>query len=54
MREGGSGKGGAVLRTMSRRSISQAVSEQSRKQYDVYMLGMTLLSAFYLSEIIDL
>ena len=34
--------------------MSQLHYSVQRKQNDIYSLGMTLLSAFYLSEIVDL
>lgn len=48
------GAGGVVMRQSSRKTISKMVAEVNRKQFDIHMLGMTLLSAFYLSEIVDL
>ena len=30
------------------------IAEVNKKQFDIHLLGMTLLSAFYLCEIIDL
>ena len=44
----------AILRgRQSSRREPEQQSEIDRKQYDVYLLGMTLLSAFYLSETVD-
>ena len=40
-------------RQSSRKEIEQQ-SELDRKQYDIYLLGMTLLCAFYLSETVDI
>lgn len=42
-----------ILRQSSRRSFSKIQAEVNRKQFDVHSLGMTLMSAFYLCEIID-
>jgi hypothetical protein len=41
------------VRKSTRKEIEQN-SEIDRKQYDIYLLGMTLLCAFYLSEIVDI
>ena len=44
---------GVIMRQSSRRSLSKIQAEVNRKQFDIHMLGMTLMSAFYLCEIID-
>ena len=33
--------------------MNKIQAEVNRKQFDIQQLGMTLLSAFYLSEIVD-
>jgi hypothetical protein len=43
---------GGIVRQSSRRSVEQ-VSEVDRMEYDISLLGNTLMSAFYLSEIVD-
>ena len=47
------GATGVILRQSSRRSMTKVQAEVNRKQFDVYQLGLTLMSAFYLCEIID-
>ena len=41
------------MRQSTRRSFTKVQAEVNRKQFDIYQLGMTLMSAFYLCEIID-
>ena len=42
-----------IVRASTRRTITKIETEVNRKQFDVYSLGITLMSAFYLCEIID-